>query len=119
MKYEWLQAYCLSKKGAAYQYKPEWEAGVFTVAGKMFAMLAGDAHRRPIVSLKCDPVYAEFLRAQHKDIIPGYYMNKMHWNSVYLEGEVPDALLQQLIDLSYKLVLEGLPKKAQKEIAEG
>lgn len=58
----------------------------------------------------------EFLRQQYEDIVPGYYMNKIHWNSVKPDGKVPDELLQDLLDKSYQLVLVGFSKKRQKEI---
>jgi predicted DNA-binding protein (MmcQ/YjbR family) len=119
MKYNWLNAYCLAKKGAEYDYKLEWEAGRYMVGGKMFVMVGGDKQGKPIVTIKCDPVFSQMLRGEYKDIIPGYYMNKEHWNSVYMEGDTPDDILRQMIDMSYSLVLSGLPKKLQKEIAEG
>lgn len=61
----------------------------------------------------------DFLRQQCEDIIPGYYMNKMHWNSVKPDGEVPDDLLKDLLDKSYQLVLGGFSKKKQREILGG
>lgn len=57
-------------------------------------------------------------RRQYEDIIPGYYMNKMHWNSIKADGEVPDDLLKDLLDKSYQLVLGGFSKKKQREITE-
>lgn len=66
-----------------------------------------------------EPSMGEILRQQHKDIIPGYYMNKEHWNSVYLEGVVPDDVLRDMIDRSHQLIFASLPKKMQKEILEG
>ncbi len=67
----------------------------------------------PILNVKLEPAMGEMLRQQYTDIIPGYYMNKEHWNSVYLEGEVPDDLLRDLIDRSHRLILSSLSKKAQ------
>lgn len=116
MKYEWLDAYCQSKKGAVKEYKPEWNATVYWIGGKFFASQGGDKAGRPIITLKCDPLLGQLLRGQYPDIIPGYYMNKEHWNSVYLEGEVPDDVLKDMIDTSYKTVFAGLTKKQQAEI---
>ena len=86
------------------------------VGGKFFALLGGDKAGKPIVSLKLEPTLGSMLREQYADIIPGYYLNKEHWNSVYLEGDTPDDVLRMMIDESYKLVLGGLSKKAQREI---
>ena len=69
------------------------------------------------LSLKAHPHMSELLRDDYVDIIPGFYMDKAHWNSVYLDGEVPEDLLRRLIDISYGLVLSKLTKKVQKEIA--
>ena len=68
------------------------------------------------ITLKLEPEEGDFLRSQYEDIVPGYYMNKMHWNSVKPDGEVPDELLKDLLDKSYQLVLKSLSKKKQKEI---
>ncbi|NDL67860.1 MmcQ/YjbR family DNA-binding protein [Anaerotalea alkaliphila] len=119
MAYEWLDAYCLSKKGAEKDFKEEWNATRYMLRGKMFAMLGGDKEGRPIVTVKLEPLHGEVLRDRYKDIIPGYYMNKVHWNSLYLEGEVPDGVLEEMLDESYGLLLASLSKKAQKEILEG
>lgn len=116
MKNEWLDRYCLSKKGAQKDYKLEWDATRYMLAGKMFAMKGGDKEGRPIISIKLEPMHGEILRGEYKDIIPGYYMNKVHWNSVYLEGEVPDEVLKGMLDESYTLIFEALSKKAQAEI---
>ena len=70
------------------------------------------------ITLKLKPEEGEFLRQQYADIIPGYYMNKIHWNSVNADGEVPDDLLKDMLDKSYKLVLSSLSKKKQNEILE-
>jgi len=116
MKYEWLDSYCLSKKSAEKDFKVEWDATRYLIGGKMFAMQGGDKYKRPIITLKCEPLFGQFLREQYEHIIPGYYMNKEHWNSVYLEGDVPDEVLKQMIDMSYDLVLKSLSKKTQLEL---
>ena len=69
--------------------------------------------------MKLDPAEGEFLRKQYEDIIPGYYMNKVHWNSVKAEGVVPDERLKEILEKSYRLVLGSLSKKKQKELLEG
>jgi predicted DNA-binding protein (MmcQ/YjbR family) len=111
MNYPWLDAYCLSLKGAQKDYKVEWSATRYLLHDKMFAMVGGDKSGKPIVSLKLAPENGEVLRATYEDIIPGYYMNKVHWNSVYLEGCVPDEVLKKMITESHELILSGLTKK--------
>lgn len=116
MKYDWLDSYCLSKKGAEKDYKPEWDATRYMIRGRMFAMVGGDKENKPIVSLKLEPMHGEILKCEYKDIFPGYYMNKVHWNSVYLDGAVPDNVLKGMVDESYAILLESFSKKAQAEI---
>lgn len=116
MKYEWLDAYCLSKKGATKDFKVEWNATRYLIGEKMFGMRCGDKDGKAIITLKCEPLFGAALREQYPDIIPGYYMNKEHWNSVYLEGDTPDDILKQMIDMSHDLVLRSLSKKAVREI---
>ncbi len=107
---EQLIEYCLDKPGAIHDYQADWEADRVSVAGKMFALL-GELDGRPIISLKCDPARADLLRQAFSDIIPGYYLNKTHWNTLFLDGTLPDELIHENIDHSYQLVVRGLPKK--------
>ncbi len=116
MKYEWLDEYCRSKKGAEKDYKEEWEATRYMLQGKMFALQGKHKDGKAIITLKLDPSYGQLLRDEYTDIIPGYYMNKEHWNSVYLDGQVPADLLQEMIDESYELILASLSKKARQDI---
>lgn len=82
---------------------------VYKVAGKMFALASPDDFPSRI-NLKCDPDRAVALREEHPAILPGYHMNKRHWNTVVLDGSVPSRLLRELIDHSYNLVVASLPK---------
>ncbi len=116
MKYEWIDGHCLAKKGTVKDFKVEWDATRYLIGGKMFAMQGGDKEKKGIITLKCEPPYGRFLRTEYQHIIAGYYMNKEHWNSVYLDGDVPDNVLKQMIDISYELVFNSLSKKLQKEI---
>jgi predicted DNA-binding protein (MmcQ/YjbR family) len=85
------------------------EALVFKVRGKMFALVAWQ--EEPLsISLKCDPDEALFLRDIYPAVRPGYHMNKRHWNTVTLDGTIPEAELWRMIDDSYALVVRGLPK---------
>lgn len=117
MKYDWIDAFLLSKNGVEKDFKAEWNWIRYQISGKMFAAICLDADNNPhYITLKLDPAEGEFLREQYEDIIPGYYMNKIHWNSVKAEGAVPDELLKDMLDKSYRLVLSGFSKKKQDEI---
>ncbi|HOJ78327.1 MAG TPA: MmcQ/YjbR family DNA-binding protein [Bacillota bacterium] len=116
MRYQWLDQYCLSKKGATKDFKAEWEVTRYLIGGKMFVMVGGDQNNKPIITVKCEPSFGTMLRGQYPDIVPGYYMNKDHWNSVYIDGSVPDEVLKEMLDMSYELVLNSLSKKMIKEI---
>jgi predicted DNA-binding protein (MmcQ/YjbR family) len=114
MRYEWLDGELLQKPGAEKDFKVEWQWVRYQVGGKMFAATLTDGEGHAVVSVKLEPLEGEFLRSQYPDIAPGYYMNKRHWNSIRLDGEVPDDLMRELAEKSYRLVVGGLPK-AQRE----
>lgn len=116
MNYPWLDEYCLSKQGATKEYKEEWKATRYLIGGKMFALQGEDNNNRPIITLKLPPLEGDFLRNQYEDIVAGYYMNKDHWNSVYLNGSVPADVLRDMVDKSYSTLFASLTKKAQKEV---
>ena len=118
MEYKWLDEYCLNKKGTEKDFKVEWNASRYLIRGKMFVMQGGDKEGKSIITIKCEPSFGSFLRDQYEHIVPGYYMNKEHWNSVYIGRNVPDEVVKQMIDMSYNLVLGSLSKKVQKEIIE-
>lgn len=82
---------------------------VYKVAGKVFALTNPDSFP-PRMNLKCDPERSVELRAEYEAIIPGYHMNKKHWNTITLDDSVPSALVRELIDHSYELVVASLPK---------
>lgn len=119
MKYEWIDAYLLGKAGVVKDLQKDWNWIRYQVGDKMFAAICLDKEDKPYyITLKLDPAEGDFLRSQYEDIVPGYYMNKMHWNSIKPDGEVPDDLLKDLLDKSYQLVLGGLSKKKQQEILD-
>ena len=119
MKYTWIDRYLLKKTGVTKDIQKEWNWIRYHIGGKMFAAVCMDDNDKPYyITLKLEPSEGDFLRQQYEDIIPGYYMNKTHWNSIKAEGEVPDDLLKDLLDKSYGLVIGGLSKKKQKEILE-
>src|SRR5699024_2100630 len=97
--------------------QPVWNWIRYHVGGRMFAAVCLDNRNRPYyINLKLEPEEGAFLRGQYKDIIPGYYSDKVHWNSINPDGEVPDDLLRDLLDKSWSLVLAGFSKKRQREI---
>lgn len=118
MTHEDIVRYGLTKAGAVTEFKGEWDATLLKVADKMFALLGTDAEGNVIASLKCEPLKADYLRLHHKEIVPGYYLNKLHWNSIHLDGEISDEMMVEMIDASYSLVFSKLSKKKQAEINE-
>ncbi len=119
MRYTWIDDYLLAKKGVTKDFKEEWNWIRYQIGGKMFAAICLGENDEPYyITLKLEPSEGDFFRAQYKDIVPGYYMNKVHWNSIRPDGEVPDELVKDFLDKSYQLVLEGLSKKKQREILE-
>ncbi|MDD3050696.1 MAG: MmcQ/YjbR family DNA-binding protein [Candidatus Cloacimonetes bacterium] len=116
MNYKWIEDYCNAKKGTISEYKIDWEANRFMLAGKMFALIGEDKNKEPIITLKCDPEFGNVMKERYKHITEGYYMNKVHWCSIYLESDVPVEVIKQLIDMSYELILKSLPKKKQMEL---
>jgi predicted DNA-binding protein (MmcQ/YjbR family) len=104
-----LKRVCLSFAGAEETFPFGPETSVFKVSGKIYAIshLQGD----PLsVSIKCDPLLAEELRAAHPAITPGYHLNKRHWNTVVLDGSLPDGMIADMIEDSYDLVVSRLPR---------
>ncbi|MEU9985190.1 MmcQ/YjbR family DNA-binding protein [Streptomyces sp. NPDC048045] len=105
-----LRAFCLSFNAVAEDFPFNPDTSVFKVGGKLFALTRLDA--QPLtVNLKCDPEDAVRLRGEHEGlIVPGYHMNKRHWNTVTVDGGLPRRLVEELIEDSYDLVVAGLPK---------
>jgi predicted DNA-binding protein (MmcQ/YjbR family) len=118
MELEALQAHLSAKSGAVQEHPFGPEAMVYKVAGKMFALIAWE--ETPLrITLKCDPVEAIALRQEYPAITPGYHMNKKWWNTIRLDGSVSEVDLVRMMDDSYDLVFEGLPKKTQAEVGRG
>jgi predicted DNA-binding protein (MmcQ/YjbR family) len=110
--------YCLSLPGVEETTPFGPEVLVYKVAGKMFAAAIPEEFP-PRVNLKCDPERALELRDRYDDILPGYHMNKRHWNTLLLGGRLPAALVRELIDHSYALVVASLTKKERALLALG
>jgi predicted DNA-binding protein (MmcQ/YjbR family) len=105
-----LRGWCLGQAGAIEDFPFGPEHSVFKVAGKMFALSALD--RAPLeVSVKCEPELAVGLRNSYLAIRPGYHLNKRHWNTITLDGTLPDRLVRDLVEDSYDLVVSALPAK--------
>ena len=91
------------------------EVIVFKVGGKMFALVAWQ--ETPLrLTLKCVPDHAQALRAIYPAVTAGYHMNKRHWNTIILDGSVPEEELWEMIDESYTLVVGKLTKKLRKAL---
>ncbi|MFD5617955.1 MmcQ/YjbR family DNA-binding protein [Streptomyces yangpuensis] len=103
-----LREFCLGFNAAVEEFPFTPETSVFKVRGKMFALSTLDAEPLKI-NLKCEPELAVRLREEHEAIAPGYHMNKRHWNTVTVGG-IPDAMLRELVEDSYDLVVAGLPR---------
>jgi predicted DNA-binding protein (MmcQ/YjbR family) len=88
---------------------------VFKVAGKMFA-LSGLAQRPLRVSVKCEPVLAAQLREAHPAVSPGYHLNKRHWNTVVIDGSLPERMIKDMIEDSYDLVLSQVPASRRRAL---
>ena len=115
MNAENFRAHCLSKAGATEGTPFGPDNIVFKVYGKMFALLALD-EVPTAVNLKCDPDLALELRDRYEQVQPGYHMNKKHWNTVVLDGAIPDPEVRRMIDHSYDLVAQALPKKKRRAL---
>ena len=110
-----LRAWCLRQPGAIEDFPFGPEHSVFKVAGKMFAL--SNLDRTPLeVSVKCEPELAVGLRESYPAIRPGYHLNKRHWNTLTLDGSLPDALVRDLIEDSYDLIVSALPARVRTEL---
>jgi predicted DNA-binding protein (MmcQ/YjbR family) len=115
MNIESLRNYCLSKTGATESFPFGEETLVFKVGNKIFALTSVDAS--PLtVNLKCNPELAVELREQFDAVRPGYHMNKIHWNTVVIDGSIRENDLKQWIDHSYELIVSSLPKSVRQEL---
>lgn len=113
MNIETLREYCLSKPGAEETLPFGPDTLVYKVGGKIF-LLAGLDSENLSFNVKCDPDKAIELREEYCCVLPGYHMNKKHWNTIVVDGSVPSQLLKEWIDHSYDLVVASLPGKRKK-----
>lgn len=119
MNIEQLRNYCISKKRVTEDFPFDSDTLVFKVAGKMFALVGLEKWEigEKSINLKCDPEYAEELRAEYDSINSGYHMSKKHWNTItHDSGEISPKFLTELIDHSYDMVVKGMTKKMRESL---
>jgi len=117
MNIEVFREHCLIKNGVEETFPFDEHTLVFKVMGKMFALLPLNANT-PRANLKADPDWSEELREAYHQIIPGFHMNKKHWNTVHIEDGLEEELIYKLIDHSYDLVVSKLPQKVRTALLE-
>ncbi len=110
-----IRKYCLQKKAVTESFPFGESTLVFKVSGKIFLLLALDDV--PLqMNVKCDPEQAENFREEYSSVIPAYHMNKKHWNTVVLNGQVPSRMIWEMINASYLLVVGSLPVRERKKL---
>lgn len=110
MNIESLREYCLKKKASVESFPFGVSTLVFKIKGKIF-LLAGLDESPLQFNVKCDPEKIEDLREQYEAVQPGYHMNKKHWNTIIVDGTIPEKKLKEMIDESYDLVVQSLSQK--------
>lgn len=110
-----LRDLCLTLRGSEETFPFGFETSVFKVGGRMFA-LSRLAAEPLAISVKCEPALAEQLRADFPAIAPGYHLNKRHWNTVTIDGSLPDQMIADMIEDSYDLVVSGLSQARQQAL---
>lgn len=116
MNIEELREYCLMVKGSSECFPFDETTLVFKIMDKMFAYIGLEPKDGDFfVNMKCDPDRAVELREQYEGVRPGYHTSKLMWNSVYLNSDVPDLLIKELINHSVDEVIKKLPKKKREE----
>ena len=101
MKYPWIDEYLMTKPAVTRDLQKDWN---------------WIRYQPYYITMKLDPLEGEALRQQYEDILPGYYMNKLHWNSVRPDGAVPEELMRHILDQAYTLVLHSLSREKQAEL---
>ncbi len=114
MNIESYRNYCLSKKGVTEEFPFDSNTLVYKVMGKMFALTDVDGFVS--FNVKCDPELAIELREEYSGVLPGYHMSKKHWNTIVMDGSIPDDKALEWIDDSYQLVIQKLSKTLKEEL---
>jgi predicted DNA-binding protein (MmcQ/YjbR family) len=114
MNIEQVREYCMKKKGVTEELPFDEDSPVYKVMGKIFLI----ASLTPpfTINVKCDPEKAVELRERYPAVTPGYHMNKLHWNTIEIEGTVKNSLIEEWIDHSYELVVKGLKKSLKEKL---
>ena len=115
MNIETLREYCLSKKAVTEDFPFGEDTLVFRVLNKIFLLVSLSSNPLQF-NAKCDPDKAIELRDQYDVVQPGYHMNKKHWNTVIMNGSLSNAQLKEMIDDSYNLIVQSLPKKERENL---
>lgn len=116
MNHKQVEEYILAKPGAKLDYPFGEEVAVYKIQGKMFALIAEKSD--PLrLSLKCEPLLAVTLREKYESVMPGYHLNKKHWNTLVLTGQLSNQEVFDLINHSYQLVLDGLSQEGQDKLS--
>ncbi len=117
MTFKEVEDYLLSKPGAVLDYPFGEEVAVYKVADKMFALMP--VGKSPVsLSLKCDPQLAQLLRDKYESVHAGYHLNKLHWNTIVLSGQLADQEVIDLINHSYALIVDSLPKTERDKLTQ-
>lgn len=120
MRYPWIDEYLLQKPAVTKDLQQDWNWIRYKIDDRMFAAICLDRENKPYyVTLKLPPEEGELLRGQYEDVLPGYYCNHVHWNSVRADGQVPEDVLRTMLDHAWQAVFAGLTKKRQREILAG
>ena len=115
----WIHDYCMAKRGVEEEFKEAWNSQLYKLGGKIFVMHGEYKDGRPLLTVKLEPAFSELLRLQYEgSIIPGYYTDKTHWSSLFLDCDVPKDVARAMLDNGYETILSALPKKMQAEIRE-
>ncbi|MFA6508166.1 MAG: MmcQ/YjbR family DNA-binding protein [Treponemataceae bacterium] len=111
MNYKELRYFCLSLPNTTSDFPFDEVTEVFRIHGKIFALCTENQPLSLKINLKCDPDLAADLRKTYTDVVPGWHMNHQHWNTVTVNGTIPDEKLRWMIQHSYECVQAGMPKK--------
>lgn len=118
MTAEEIRDYCLKKNGVGESFPFDNETLVFKVGGKMFLLLSLDAEPLSF-NVKCEPHKALELRERYSGVLPGYHMNKTHWNTIKCDGSIPAKMVFKWVDDSYNLIVKSLSAKLRLQLREG
>ncbi|MEO8795457.1 MAG: MmcQ/YjbR family DNA-binding protein [Daejeonella sp.] len=116
MDIEIIRDYCNAKPAVTESFPFGEDTLVFKVVDKIFLLIGLENADR--FNAKCDPEKAQQLREEYEEVQPGYHMNKVHWNTVFINGRLSDQMVLELIDHSYDLIVKSLPKNKQSQISE-